>query len=112
MQGLPRGLELYDLVPEGAHLGFNAVDRPALFEEFGAERLLPLAAAITACNTAISSKRRREQTDKAPPSVDREGRRSSASNKIALFDPTGTSTGAHAEEKPTEQTGSSPAARK
>ncbi len=74
MQRPPLGLELHDLVPEGGHLG--------------AERLLALAAATTASNTAISSKRRRERTDKdkTPPSVDSERRGPSASNKIALLD--------------------------
>jgi hypothetical protein len=45
MQRLLLGLELHGLVPEGGHLGLNAVDRVALFEDLGAERLLALAAA-------------------------------------------------------------------
>ena len=81
MRRLLLGLELHDLVPEGGHLGLNAVDRLALFEDLGAERLLALAAATTASNTAIGSKRRRERTDKTPPSVDSERRGPSASSK-------------------------------
>lgn len=45
MQRLLLGLELHDLVPEGGHLGLNAVGRLALFEDLNAERLLALAAA-------------------------------------------------------------------
>ena len=44
MQRLLLGLELHDLVPEGGHLGLNAAERLALFEDLGAERLLALAA--------------------------------------------------------------------
>ena len=56
MQRLLLGLELHDLVPEGGHLGLNAVDRLALFEDLGAERLLALAAATTASNPAIATR--------------------------------------------------------
>jgi hypothetical protein len=85
MQRLLLGLKLHDLVPKGGHVGFNAVDRLALFEDLGRDRLLALAAATTASNTAIGSKRRREWTDhdETPPSVDSERRGTSASNKIA-----------------------------
>jgi hypothetical protein len=36
MQRLLLGLELHDLVPEGGHLGLDAIDRLALFENLGA----------------------------------------------------------------------------
>jgi hypothetical protein len=87
MQRLVLGLKLYDLVPEGGHLDFNAIDHLALFEDPGAERLLALTEATTASNTAIGSRQQRKRTDKdkTPPSVDSELRGPLASNKIGLL---------------------------
>ena len=74
MQRLLLSLELHDLVPVGGHLGLDAVGRLALYDDLGAERLLTLAVIMTASNTAIGNKRRRERTDKdkIPPSVGNE----------------------------------------
>ena len=62
MRLLLLGLEL---VPQSGHPSLNAVvDRLAIFEDLGAERLLALAAATTVSDTAIGSKRRQKQTHK------------------------------------------------